>query len=199
MGTRGFVGFVADGKETITYNHWDSYPEGVGKDVLHFARQCEGTNFFRIKEAAANLKHVSDDVPPTRDQVAELVNYANLDVSTGNVDAEWYVLLRETHGKPDAILKCGYAEHAPEWPLDSLFCEWGYLLDFDRMTLEVYQGFQTSPPTEGRWANQERDNNELGRATGNRYYAVQKVAEFRFDDLPTDEEFVAKLERDEDE
>jgi hypothetical protein len=45
--------------------------------------------------------------------------------------------------------------------------------------------------TEGRWAGgslRTRDD----------YYPVKKVAEFSFDDLPTNDEFVAKLERDND-
>jgi len=193
MGTRGFVGFVADDKETITYNHWDSYPSGIGVTVLEFARQCKGTNFYRVKDAAAGLKHVSDDEPPTRDQIVELASYANTHVSTGAVDAEWYVLLRETHGNPDAILKCGYAEHAPEWPLDSLFCEWGYVLDFDTRTLDVYQGFQTSPPTEGRWAANPEDGPDY-RQTPSGYYPVNRVASFDLDDLPTDTEFIAKTD-----
>lgn len=183
MGTRGFVGFVADEKETITYNQFDSYPGGVGLTVLRFARQAEGTNFYRIKEAAANLVHVSDAVPPTREQIVKLARYANTRVSTGDVEAEWYVLLRETHGDPDLILKVGYAEHSPKWPLDSLFCEWGYMLDFDARKLDVYKGFQEAPPTDGRWAG------NIGQSDG--YFAVNRVASFDLDNLPTDDEFVA--------
>ena len=51
--------------------------------------------------------------------------------------------------------------------------------------------FQTSPPTEGRWAGVQSTQ---GAATGNTYYPVKLVAEFAFDDLPTNDEFVAKLE-----
>ena len=61
-------------------------------------------------------------------------------------------LLRGTQGKPGKILRAGYYEDAKEFPLDSLFCEWGYLVDLDAGTLEVYRGFQKSSPTEGRWA-----------------------------------------------
>lgn len=38
MGTRGFVGFVIDGQEKIGYNHFDSYPDGLGVDVLSWLR-----------------------------------------------------------------------------------------------------------------------------------------------------------------
>lgn len=196
MGTRGFVGFVSDEKETIVYNHWDSYPSGVGETVLSFVQSLDPHTEEVYREKAKTVKHVSDDVPPTRDQIVELIGHANLNVSTRDVD-EWYVLLRETHGVPSAILDCGYAEHAPEWPLDSLFCEWGYLVNFDDRTLEVYRGFQTNPPAKGRWRGRTPAPRYEGDSGG--YHAVDLVATYSFDDLPTTDEFVSSLERDEDE
>jgi len=191
MGTRGFVGFNAEGRETITYNHWDSYPEGLGVAVLHFLRTMDAEDEIRYRDAAIRIKHVSNDVPPTRDEIVELIKYSNLSVSEQDA-SDWYCLLRETHGKPRQILGCGYAEHAPEFPLDSLFCEWGYLIDFDARKLEVYQGFQTRPPTSGRWAGQTRPPRYEGDSGG--YHAVELVATYDFDDLPTDEAFTARLE-----
>jgi len=39
------------------------------------------------------------------------------------------------------------------WPRDSLFCEYGYLLDLDQAepVFEAYKGFRTLPPTGGQW------------------------------------------------
>lgn len=187
MGTRGFVGFVADDQETITYNHWDAYPSGVGGDVLEFVRRTTESRLTEeiTKTLVTNLKHVSDDVPPTRDQVVELAQYADLGVSKGNLYEEWYGLLRETQGRPDLILECGYAENMPDWPLDSLFCEWGYVVDFDRRAFDVYRGFQQSPPTDGRW---------VGHSQNRGYYPVNRVASYSFDSLPTREEFIAQTD-----
>ena len=39
MGTRGLYGFRKNGKDKITYNHWDSYPEGLGQNVLNFVKE----------------------------------------------------------------------------------------------------------------------------------------------------------------
>lgn len=30
MGTRGALGFIKAGEHKVTYNHYDSYPEGLG-------------------------------------------------------------------------------------------------------------------------------------------------------------------------
>src|ERR1044072_1468060 len=199
MGTRGFVGFQSDEKESITYKQNDMYPSGCGVGVLEFVRVLARDPHLEeaYKAKAASLKQVYQDTPPTRDEIVELISHSNLNVSTRDA-GEWYVLLRETHGVPSAILDCGYAEHMPEWPVDSLFCEWGYLVDFDRRTLEVYEGFQTQPVTEGRWAGVQPE----GRGTlssGNTYSPVKKVGEFSFDDLPTSKQFVAKFEGNDDE
>lgn len=34
MGTRGFIVCRFRGRYYITYNHWDSYPEGLGKELI---------------------------------------------------------------------------------------------------------------------------------------------------------------------
>ena len=34
MGTRGAFGFLVDGETKVTYNHWDSYPSGLGQDLV---------------------------------------------------------------------------------------------------------------------------------------------------------------------
>jgi hypothetical protein len=44
MGTRGTWGFVLDDREKLTYNHFDSYPDGLGADLLNWLRDslfCE--------------------------------------------------------------------------------------------------------------------------------------------------------------
>jgi hypothetical protein len=39
MGTRGTWGFVLDGEEKLTYNHFDSYPDCLGVEVLDALRE----------------------------------------------------------------------------------------------------------------------------------------------------------------
>lgn len=198
MSTRGFIGFVANGRETIVYNHSDSYPSWLGGKALDFARylNLDGVDHWRDK--AANVKHVSDAEAPTPEDVKALLPYANLTVSDRS-SQEWYCLLRETQSEPRMILECGYAEHDGDWPLDSLFCEWGYLFDLDAETFEVYKGFQTSYPTEGRWAGKnERAPHRFEGVHAPKYKAVQRVAVWKLSDLPSTED-VEALEKLDDE
>ena len=36
MGTRGILGFIARGFRKGTYNHFDSYPSGLGDAIIKF-------------------------------------------------------------------------------------------------------------------------------------------------------------------
>lgn len=36
MGTRGVIGFYKNGKEKVGYNHYDSYPTGLGADLVRY-------------------------------------------------------------------------------------------------------------------------------------------------------------------
>lgn len=36
MGTRGKIGFVQKGVRKGVYNHFDSYPSGLGDDIIKF-------------------------------------------------------------------------------------------------------------------------------------------------------------------
>lgn len=180
MGTRGFITFVVDGAEKTTYNHSDSYPEGLGTDVLDFARG----DMQAAREQVRALQLVSDDVPPTDEQKAELARFANLAVGRQS-DDDWYVLLRETQGNPAAILRAGYMIDNRHFPADSVMAEYGYVIDFDTERFEAYKGFQREPHGKGRFAEREgRDG----------YYPVALVASWPLADLPTDAAFLSVFE-----
>jgi hypothetical protein len=36
MGTRGLLGLISGNVRHATYNHWDSYPVGLGQDLIIF-------------------------------------------------------------------------------------------------------------------------------------------------------------------
>lgn len=183
MGTRGFVGFVVDGNEKITYNHSDSYPGGLGLDVLTWLRQ-HGVS--EVREAAAKLRLVNNDEPATDEDIACLgTKYADTNVSTREL-TEWYVLLRGTQGNPEAILDAGVMIDGSDFPCNSAMCEYGYLIDLDENTFEVYVGFQRDRHGDGRFANDT--------ANSGGYYPVRLVATWFLDNLPTDDEFAIELE-----
>lgn len=187
MGTRGFIGFVVDGQEKIAYNHFDSYPEGLGKDVLAWLRLDFDIEFLRT--AARTLRVVTDETPPTDDDIERLRPFTNRSVGERKERPDWYQLLRETQGKPGEMLRAGVILDASDFPLSSLFAEWGYLVDLDAETLEVYRGFQQHHHSWGRFA---------GRPGQDGYYPCALLKSWPLSGLPDDEAFVSALEGGED-
>jgi hypothetical protein len=181
MGTRGAFGVVIDGEEKIGYNQFDSYPDGRGLDVLRFARDVE--DWDAVKRRARELRVVSRETPPTPEDVERLRDWTDLSVSGQSTD-DWYCLTRSAHGNLGEILACGYVEDARHFPLDSLFCEWAYLLNLDAMILEVYMGFQREPHTSGRFAGR------TGPGMSDGYVPVRMIGAWSLHELPTDADFV---------
>jgi hypothetical protein len=187
MGTRGFIGFVIDGNEKIAYNHWDSYPGGLGVDVLEWLRKEHAGH---IRRKAAELRVVDPNSKPTAEDVERLRGYTNTNVGTQQLD-DWYVLLRETQGNPAAMLDAGVIEDGSGFPLDSLFAEYGYLVDLDENRFEAYRGFQNAEHEKGRFAGRS------GARDG--YYPCALVASWPLDELPSNDNFEAAFGTDEDE
>jgi hypothetical protein len=156
MGTRGLWGFVIDGETKVTYNHFDSYPGGLGTDLV---KALDSWDPASLLAAARALVMVNEDEKPTPEQQQTLMQHADLNVGSGS-PGDWYVLLRETQGDPQATLDAGYMIDSFAFGYDSLFCEWGYVinLDSDGATFEVYQGFQNATTDEGLWKDGELDN-----------------------------------------
>ncbi len=186
MSTRGFITFVVDGAEKTCYIHDNAYPGAAGLDTLNWLRR-EHHGF--AERQARNLRPVDDNVPPAPADVDRLAPYTDLTVSKRST-ADWYCLLRRTHGNPAAILDAGWFEPADDFPADSLYAEYGYVIDFDTKVLEAYVGFQEAPHNRGRFA---------GRTTqfgANGYHAVALAASWTLSALPSDDEFVAAIEPD---
>lgn len=196
MGTRGFLGFVIDGTEKIAYNHFDSYPSGLGSDVLSWLRIATSDGTVHIAERARALTVVDPNSTPTAQQIEQLREFANLNVGTQDVE-DWYVLLRETQGNPGAMLQAGYIEDAGQFPLDSLFAEWGYLVDLDADVFEVYRGFQHAKHDKGRFADREPFKPPHRANLATEYWPVALERSWRLVELPTDEEFLNALEGEE--
>lgn len=171
MGTRGFVGLVNNGVEKITYNHFDSYPSGVGTDLLAELVPYRD-DLTELRELASELTLVSEDTAPTDEERARYAAFADTSVSTGE---DWYSLLRENQGSIVKPLKAGVMTDGGWMVTDAPYSEWGYLVDLDTGTFEVYQGHFDGAAA-GRWAGQDK--------------ALNLVAVFNLHDLPEDTEFL---------
>lgn len=194
MGTRGFITFVIDGEEKTAYNHFDSYPDALGLAVLGWLRDALKASTEETAGAARRLRVMDPRSVPTADDVDRLARFSwNSARHGGSRDLregqEWYDLLHEAQGKPDLILEAGVIEDAKDFPRNSLFAEYGYVIDFDRQQFEAYEGFQKSPHDKGRFASRE----PIGHTVAGTYYPVALMASWPFDGLPSDRDFTAAL------
>ncbi|MDA0634358.1 hypothetical protein ACQEUU_33965 [Nonomuraea sp. CA-218870] len=181
MASRGFVGFVTDHTEKIAYNHFDSGPDGIGLLVLAWLRTAAKTPDL-LRERVAALRVVRSDTRPTVEDIERLGEYAD-DLSSCGVTS-WVELLWKTQGGPEAMLRAGVIEDASCYPVESSDCEWGYLVDLDTQVFEVYRGRQAAPHNRGRFATRPHPHD---------HYPAALVTGWRFDQLPSDEEFLTTL------
>lgn len=182
MSTRGLWGYKHDGIVKVTYNHSDSYPAALGQDVLDFARDSVA-DLPALRERVDALRLVDESDAPTAEDVERLARFADLHVSTQDV-REWYVLLRETQGAPDETLDAGVMIDSFLFGFDSLFCEYGYLIDLDAERFDVYRGFRETPTTDGEWVA-ESAKPVVAHGIGSTYFGIQRVASYPLADLPS--------------
>ena len=156
MGPRGVYGFRIDQKDKVTYNHFNSYPKNLGKNVLLFIAR---TPLKQLKNIAQNITLVDHYSVPSQDLIKKYKRFSNLNVSRGS-NRGWYYLLRDTQG--DLFPYNDGLQHLidyHEFLYDSLYCEWAYIINLDKDLLEVYKGFNKNIYAKGRYAKQSIADN----------------------------------------
>jgi len=154
MGTRGIWGFRKNGIDKFQYNQFDTYPNGLGKEIIEL---LQNTSIGNLNKICDEIIIVSEEIPPTDEQIKECYEFLNTTVSTGD-PKEWYCLLREAQGNPNAY-KDGlkYMEEAGDFIKDSLFCEYGYVINLDENKFEYWKGYQKKPQKGNRYGEKSED------------------------------------------
>lgn len=212
MGTRSLTAVKMDGKYRIAqYGQWDGYPRAQGKTALEFLQTADLGKFKKQLGKTTFIKE-NDLVEKKINKIFDRVSKASQDLkyppeagaltaAKRTLDEEdlflYYCSTRDTGAK---VLEFVYNAPATikEIPLfnkiefanDSLFCEWAYVIDFDKNTFEVYKGFNKTPLTKkDRFydvtKNYARRNNE--------YFGIKLLKSYKLDKLPNLETFF-KLE-----
>lgn len=166
MGTRGAYGFFKDGINKVSYNHFDSYPSGLGAEVMEFIK---ATPDDQLGEVFSSIVMVNENDMPTVEQIDQCKKFANLNVGSQRID-DWYCLLREAQGNLSSLRNgLRYMIDNKDFLADSLFCEWAYIINLDTRKLEVYKGFNKSANGKGRYAALQSRHKE--------YYGVDLIVE----------------------
>lgn len=172
MGTRGTYGFRKDGKDKLTYNHFDSYPECLGANIVEFIKE---TPVEELKAICDRIVMVDEGGMPTEKQIKECAPWTNLGVS-GMSTRDWYCVLRNAQGDLDAFKKgLRYMIEYGNFIKDSLWCEYGYIINLDDNALEFYIGYQSTPQEGNRYGETPNDEG---------YYPCRLAQAFPLDAIP---------------
>lgn len=140
MGTRGAYGFYKSGITKVTYNHFDSYPSGLGKNIIEFIKE---TSVEEMNKIFDSIILVNEDDTLSFEQIKEVSKVIETEVY--NI-ISWYELLRPVQGDLGVYKKgLRYMIDNAEFLKNSAFCEWAYIINLDENILEIYRGFQKKP------------------------------------------------------
>jgi hypothetical protein len=157
MGTRGVYGFRIDGVDKLAYNHYDSYPDGLGASIVTEVRGLSHTMLLEdLRESVRGIEMVDEASKPTekQKQLCRDAGLVDLHVSEKSED-DWYCLMRGGQGSLIFPLRLGFMLDSGDFIKDSLFCEWGYIVNLDTGMLEVWEGYQTRPQVGNRYGEDE--------------------------------------------
>ena len=203
MGTRGLVAVCKNGEYKIAqYNQFDSYPSCLGVKILDFLKKIINNNTLTDFTKNLNLLKSVDD-----DEYRKLWEDLGIKSNNGFVSMEEsekfynkYPYLERTSIMDllDAIVKINgeiIIKKDIDFAKDSLFCEWGYVIDLDHRYLEIYKGFNKKKLY-------PEDRFYFDGYFENEYYPIKFIARYDFDSLPKSNtliELQEKIEQEEDE
>ena len=106
MSTRGYYGIKKRGELKGAYNHFDSYPSGLGKDLVETINKIKKEDRLKVlNETFDYIELVDSNIAPTQEQKDTCVkaNVVDLNVSERSLD-DWYCLLRKIQGNLDIYI-----------------------------------------------------------------------------------------------
>jgi hypothetical protein len=147
MGTRGVYGFRFRGQDKLTFNYDNSGPSCLGGQILAFVRETPAESMRGIFD---RITLVDDDDPedsPSEGLQEKYREFSDRTVSpSGLYPADWCRLLRKAQG--DLGVYAQGVRHMPDYSSfikNSLFCEYGYIVNLDAEALEFWLGNQKEP------------------------------------------------------
>ena len=194
MGTRNLTAVYVGGEYKIAqYGQWDGYPEGQGKTCLEFAKK-----FLSNKN---DREAFADKVRACSYITQEEVERRNAMIQSGQVKnwtKVWPELSRDTCA--DILEMVARSDNGLvlynniEFAADSLFCEWGWVIDLDAGTFEGYRGFNQTQ----KLTTEDRFYFLVDKQKGN-YEAIRLAAKWSLDELPEEDAFLDAFKEEEEE
>jgi len=183
MGTRNLICVMKDNEYKVAqYGQWDGYLDGQGANILKFLTTYDKEKFLNNLDKYVRFGTKEELDEEWKQQ--EL--YPELSRDTGS---EILKIIQKT--KKNLLLS-----NSIDFAADSLFCEYAYVIDFDKNTFEVYKGFNhvflDSTERFAFLVKKSEDEHILDKLTGDieDYFPVKFLKSFDLDSLPNREDFL---------
>ena len=202
MGTRHLTMVVLDGQTRVAqYGQWDGYPEGQGKKVLGFLANMD-RQLFEQKVRASRF--ITDEEYNEAWKKAGATGEWATQEQVDKFNAQFPALSRD-HGAEILQFICVnndgvVLKDSSSFGLESLFCEWAYVIDLDKNVLEFYRGFNTDPAADtGRFAALKTSDYTPYETYDGKcaYHPVRLVKVYPLDALPTVDQLIEDSTTDE--
>lgn len=201
MGTRHLIAVQSGGEYRIAqYGQWDGYPSGQGVGVLSFLK--DENRVAALKQNLSKVRFIDDEkdreLLDAYDKAAP--EFTSSPDNRSPEQKHWFskyitrdlgsdILGNVAASDDEEILLINSISFAA----DSLFCEYAYVVDFDKGTFEIYSGFNKGSVPEGsRFSNLEPEKDS-------KYGIVTLAKEYKIDSLPEESVFLNDLEPPEEE
>ena len=210
MGTRNLTMVISNGETKVAqYGQWDGYPEGQGATALNFLINNDMVEF---KHKLNSVKFINESKQKEIDKFVKSIGSDNgwMTGEQANQYRDKYPLLSRDNGADilemimESTEDVNWVTDSSEFAGDSLFCEWAYVIDLDKNTFEVYQGFNETPLTiEDRfyYLTPEADKENQRRkdyGSDSKYYPIRMIKSYNLNDLPLEAEFINDFKQEQD-
>lgn len=202
MGTRHLTAVVLDGQYKIAqYGQWDGYPDGQGMTILTFLHDEFNRALFENKVRALRFG--------TAEELQAEWTACGADPNSPYVTFEVSAVHKERYPQNSRDTGAGILKIVQDGPdgmalfddlafaANSLFCEWAYVIDLDRNTFEVFEGFNETKLGNGErfyfLQDEEKMKADKEPYTSN-YYPVKLVVSFSLMNLPAAYTFLQKCQ-----
>lgn len=202
MGTRHIITVKKDKEHKLAqYGQWDGYPDGQGVDILNILKD-KSFSIEILREKVDRISFIKNE----REFYDKVYKDLNIDVNNGFINVDDNNRINEIYPELNRDLGANIINliqdedkeefrliNSIEFASDSLFCEWGYVIDLDEEVLKIFEGFNNKPLNEEEefyYLQHISDERNKERDINARYYPIRLLHTVSLNDLPSNEEFV---------
>jgi hypothetical protein len=116
MGTRGLLGFIILSQRHAAYNHCDSYPDYLGKNIAKFILSLKPEDYATMARLVAEITwvHFESKPSPELQERYQKLGFADTRFSRGSLE-DWFGLLYKTQrGAALPAIQSGVLKHLEE-------------------------------------------------------------------------------------